>query len=149
SSNGFPTQSPIQAKCGTCPLFETAYVTKFSASGSMLIFSTFLGGTFRDSAQGIAVDGKGDAYVTGGTASGDFPTRPGAFMTAKGGSGDAFVAKMSGLALPLATLPLLPVNFSPQLIGTVSAPQKVMLTNDGDAVLVISKLSISGGFAQT
>jgi hypothetical protein len=72
-----------------------AFVTKLNASGSALVYSTFLGGTGTDQGTAIAVDGTGRAYVTGGTGSTDFPTTPGAFDTTfNGGNSDAFVTKL-------------------------------------------------------
>ncbi|MGB8097423.1 MAG: SBBP repeat-containing protein [Terracidiphilus sp.] len=62
---------------------EEATVTKLSADGSSLVYSTFLGGTSDlDQALAVAVDSLGDAYVTGITASSDFPITSGAFETA-------------------------------------------------------------------
>jgi hypothetical protein len=71
-----------------------AFVTKFNAAGSALAYSTYLGGTDDDGASDIAVGGSGRAYMTGGTASSDFPTTPGAFDTTFGDSNDAFVTKL-------------------------------------------------------
>jgi hypothetical protein len=61
-----------------------------------LDYSTFLGGTNgQDQGLGIAVDGRGRAYVTGVTFSSDYPTTPGAFdATFNGGEVDAFVTKL-------------------------------------------------------
>ena len=58
-----------------------AFVTKLDASGAALGYSTYLGGSGDDLGAGIAVDGAGSAYVTGGTGSSDFPTTAGAFDT--------------------------------------------------------------------
>jgi len=82
-----------------------AFVTKLNASGSALVYSTFLGGTNQDEGQGIAVQ-QGSAYVTGITQSTDFPTTPGAFDTTFNGSEDAYVTKLnaSGSALVYSTL---------------------------------------------
>lgn len=85
-----------------------AFVMKLSTEGS-LVYSTFLGGSgpeYFDRA--IAVDAAGAAYVTGRTASSDFPTTPGAFQTTCGSCPtwpDAFVAKLSpdGSALAYST----------------------------------------------
>ena len=52
-----------------------AFVTKLNASGSGLVYSTFLGGG-RDFGNGITVDESGNAYVTGSTGSAGFPTTP-------------------------------------------------------------------------
>ena len=42
-----------------------AFVTKLDATGSGLVYSTYLGGSGSDTGFGIAVDGAGSAYVTG------------------------------------------------------------------------------------
>jgi hypothetical protein len=76
--------------------FVDAFVTKLDATGSALLYSTYLGGSSNDVGQGIAVDGAGSAYVTGETSSTNFPTTPGAAQTIHaGGFGpDAFVTKL-------------------------------------------------------
>lgn len=56
-------------------------MTKLNASGTGLVYSTFLGNSGNDRAYAIAVDGSGNAYITGQTFSTDFPTTPGAFDT--------------------------------------------------------------------
>src|SRR5437899_1332050 len=80
--------------------FAHAFVTKLDPTGSALVYSTYLGGSSTDDGRGIAVDPNCsincNAYVTGGTASSDFPTTPGAAQTAFSGSGfDAFVTKLN------------------------------------------------------
>jgi Beta-propeller repeat len=62
-----------------------------------VVYSTYLGGgNGIDNGQGIAVDATGAAYVTGNTASTNFPTTAGAFQTAHGGGFyDAFVTKLN------------------------------------------------------
>jgi hypothetical protein len=72
-----------------------AFVTKLNAAGSDLVYSTYRGGSGDDSAARIAVDASGNAYVTSGTNSSDFPTTPGAFQTNLGGNSDAFVTKVN------------------------------------------------------
>jgi hypothetical protein len=71
-----------------------AFVTKVNASGSALLYSTFLGGSSTETGNGIAVDADGRAYVTGQTLSADFPTTAGAFDTTRDGN-DAFVTKLT------------------------------------------------------
>jgi len=58
----------------------TAFVTKLNASGTALVYSTYLGGSGGDSGWAIAVDAAGHAYVGGTTSSTDFPTTTGAFQ---------------------------------------------------------------------
>lgn len=71
-----------------------AFVAKLNAAGTGLIYATFLGGTAYEVGYGIAVDGPGNAYVTGNTSSSDFPVTVGAPQRANGGGSDAFVAKL-------------------------------------------------------
>ena len=71
-----------------------------------LAYSTYLGGIYEDHGNSIAVDGAGNAYVTGYTGSENFPTTAGAFDTTyNGGFSDAFVTKLdaSGAALVYST----------------------------------------------
>ena len=63
-------------------------MAKLNPTGTALVYSTYLGGTGYDQGNGIAVDTAGNAYVTGITASTNFPTTAGAFQTTSGG-GDA------------------------------------------------------------
>jgi hypothetical protein len=82
-----------------------AFVTKLNASGSALVYSTYLGGKLEDDGLSIAVDWSGNAYVTGNTFSQDFPTTPGSVQPAPGGGSDVFVTKLnaSGSALMYST----------------------------------------------
>ena len=75
---------------------DDVYVTKLDPTGSSLAYSTYLGGSSVDTGNGIAVDPQGTAYVTGRTASTNFPTTTGAFDTSwNGGFDDAFVTKLN------------------------------------------------------
>ena len=58
-----------------------AVLTKLNADGSALVYSTFLGGSAYDQANGLALDPSGNAFVGGMTTSPDFPTTSGAFRT--------------------------------------------------------------------
>jgi hypothetical protein len=71
---------------------QNAFVTKLNADGSALLYSTYLGGTVGDSAAGIVVDSAGDAFVTGSTASPDFPVTSDAFQTNLSGT---FISELS------------------------------------------------------
>jgi len=104
SSTDFPTMSPLQpVNAGG---YYDVFVAKINPAGSAFIYSTYLGGSGDDGGSGIAVDSAGNAYVSGATASSNFPTTPGAFQTTYGGgSYDAFVSKLnpSGSALIYST----------------------------------------------
>ncbi|MEQ8279883.1 MAG: MYXO-CTERM sorting domain-containing protein [Deltaproteobacteria bacterium] len=91
---------------------DTYAVARFdtNASGAAsLVYSTFLGGTGGETRRvnvgDIATDGAGHAYVTGGTASADFPTTAGAFATTIPATGSAFITKIAptGTALVYST----------------------------------------------
>jgi hypothetical protein len=101
-SSAFPTQNPLRPNlAGDFDIF----VTKFSPAGNTLVYSTYLGGSKAESGFGVAVDPSGNAYVTGKTASLDFPTVS-AFQPAFGGGNyDAFVSKLNpdGSALVYST----------------------------------------------
>lgn len=79
-STDFPTLQPIRATLtNKNPAGSNAFVVKLNAAGSALIYSTYLGGSGdrigkSDSGNGIAADSQGNAYITGVTASSDFPT---------------------------------------------------------------------------
>jgi len=91
SSSDFPTVNPFQpALAGS---YE-AFVAKLNAAGKAFVYSTYLGGKNWDTGYGIAVDGSGNAYVTGYTSSTDFPT-VNAFQPDSDGSGNVFVTKLN------------------------------------------------------
>ena len=74
-------------------------MTRLSATGNSLIFSTYLGGSggmlgSMESGHGLALDGQGNAYVAGETSSTNFPIR-GATQFTNAGWQDAFAAKFS------------------------------------------------------
>ena len=84
-----------------------AFVTRINASGTALLYSTYLGGVTDDSGVGIALDGSGNVYVAGYTG-GSFPTTPGAYQASYGGSADdVFVAKLAVTPPVLTEVPTL------------------------------------------
>ncbi len=70
------------------------FVSKLSADGQTLVYSTYLGGSAYESGNGIAVDAAGSAYLTGYTGSADFPVVD-PLQSYAGGSSDAFVSKLT------------------------------------------------------
>ena len=83
-----------------------AFVTQISADGTAILYSTFLGGGGDDSGYRITVDGVGNAYVSGETASTTFPgVTASSIQPTPGGSSDAFVAELdpAGTAALYAT----------------------------------------------
>jgi len=80
---------------------DDAFVTRLNATGTGLLYSTYLGGKGTDRGHGIAVDSADNAYVTGETTSADFPTSAGAYLTSNASGQDAFVTKLSADAKTL------------------------------------------------
>jgi len=101
SSSDFPRTNPLQNLNGGG---NDAFVAKLNAAGNALVYCTYLGGTGDDRAYGIAVDAAGSAYVTGSTASRNFPVAK-ALQAKLAGVRNAFVVKLnaSGNALVFGT----------------------------------------------
>jgi len=105
TSTNFPVAGAIQA---TNRGAQDAFISKLSASGAALSYSTYLGGSgaiAAEQANGIAVDASGSAYVAGVTNSLDFPVTLGVVQTQFKGVSDAFAAKLNpaGSALVYST----------------------------------------------
>ncbi|MCU1268377.1 MAG: uncharacterized protein JWM21_4695 [Acidobacteria bacterium] len=114
-STDFPiTPDAFQSKPGSSPNapVKDAFIMKLNAAGNGVVYSTYLGGNTSgatgqrasngyEEGRGIAIDGAGNAYITGWTASFNFPTTPGAWQTALAAApgfgfvaNDAFVSKI-------------------------------------------------------
>jgi len=149
-STDFPTANPLQGTCGSCNGFYTAFVAKLNPTGSALVYSTYLGGSGGDQGDGIAVDTAGNAYVTGWTASTDFPTanplQTKCDNCQAGSSGDAFVAKISPGPAEV-TLSTNTLTFASYSAGTTSAEESVTLTSSGAGLLTLTSITASGDFA--
>ncbi len=96
TSTDFPLNLAIQS---TNAGGTDAFITKIAADGSSLAYSTYLGGSGDDTAYGIATDADGASYVTGSTASSDFPTAH-PIISRLHGTYDAFVTKVASSAFP-------------------------------------------------
>ena len=94
TSADFPVADPLPGAPGAGG--TDAFVTRFNASGSNLLYSTYLGGGGTDNAWGVRVDASG-IYVAGSTTSLDFPIVGGFQPANRGGfvEGDAFVIKLA------------------------------------------------------
>ena len=94
-SQDFPViVGPSLTYSGNITQFSDAFVAKVKADGTGLVYSGFVGGSLSDQATAIALDGFGNAYITGVTESSDFPTAGGPDLTYNGGQ-DAFLAKVA------------------------------------------------------
>jgi hypothetical protein len=119
SSTNFPTTAGARDRTyNGGNLGGDVFVTRLTATGSGLLYSTYIGGSSEDYGEGIAVDSSGNAYVTGQTESSNFPTTAGARDRTCGTDGacnrssaggavqpDAYVSKLNttGSALVYST----------------------------------------------
>jgi hypothetical protein len=146
SSQDFPTTpGAFQRNCklfdvSTC---ENAFVTKLNASGSGLLYSTFLGGSTNGFQPGesIAVDKTGNAFVTGFTEAADFPTTAGTAQPVFPGGSATFVSELSSSGSHLIYSTFLNA-------GVLSGEQAIGLDSTGNAFVasgsVVTKLNASG-----
>jgi hypothetical protein len=138
SSTDFPvTPGAFQntPRSGNTGYPDHGFVTKLSADGSTLLYSTYLGGSGQELPLGVGVDASGNAYVTGGTTSPDFPTTSSAFQrvfTASGANcgqnlcGAGFVTAFNAQGSALL--------YSTYLNGTGSdLPQAIAVDSAGNA----------------
>ncbi|PWR75016.1 PKD domain-containing protein [Methanospirillum stamsii] len=72
---------------------KDAFVVKVNPDGTELVYITYIGGTGTDEGTGLVIDDEGNAYITGGTNSPNFPVKN-AYRSENAGSYDAFVAKL-------------------------------------------------------
>ena len=74
---------------------DDAFVGKMSPDGAEMLYWRVIGGTGREGAVALALDGSGGAYVAGTSTSADFPTTAGALQASfQAPSNQAFVAKL-------------------------------------------------------
>jgi hypothetical protein len=105
TSNDIPTSSTV-TPVNTAPRDSTyngggdLFLAVLNNTGSQLIYGTYIGGSGNDGTEthGLAIDGQGNAYVSGHTDSDNFPTTPGVLRTTRAGAGDIPLAKISPTA---------------------------------------------------
>jgi hypothetical protein len=119
----------------------SAFVTKLTADGSGVIYSTYLGGSGLAQGWAIAVDSAGSAYVTGAAGSNSFPTTAGAVYPTGGGTG--FVAKFA-FDQPSVLLSPTSLTFPGTGIGQSSSPQTVTFSASGSGALAFSSIVVTG-----
>ena len=115
TSSIFPTVNPIDPTLGGT---TDAFIVKINPAGSAIVYSTYLGGSSTDVGIDISVDGSQNAYITGRTASSDFPTMN-AFDNAYSGGTveDAFVVRVNAAGSALVYSTYLSGNFGARGCG--------------------------------
>ncbi len=103
-SDDFPVVNPYQSTRSGGGSYGEVFASKLNITGTSLLYSTYLGGSGFDQGKGITADSDGSAYLTGSTASSDFPIlHP--YQSTRAGGSDAFVSRLStsGSALRYST----------------------------------------------
>lgn len=134
-SPNLPTTSgAYQTKYGSG---QDAFVTKLNATGSQLLYSTYLGGKNSDAAHSIAIDIDDNAYITGSTYSENFPVTSGAYQTRYGDSGNAFITKIkTGAGLSKVSTADSNLIYSTYLGGRGNDyGRSIAVDNDGNAYI--------------
>jgi hypothetical protein len=90
-SSDFPAIGALQLNFGG---YRDGFVAKLNPAGYYLDWATYIGGSGFDAANAIAVDNAGFTYVTGVTASADFPVTEASQSYPTGASSTAFVTKL-------------------------------------------------------
>lgn len=104
---GYPVTAGAFAGCATCTTNNVVtFISKLSADGSKLLYSTVLGGNSFAQPTGIAVDANGDAIVSGWTGASDFPTKSGQPILPQANNYVGFLVSLSsdGSSLNYGTL---------------------------------------------
>jgi len=113
SSPAYPvTAGAFQGGCPACPSNSDLFITKLNPTGTGQVYSTFLGGSGYQAANGIALDSNGNVLVTGWTGSADFPMKN-PISSGVASYTDGFITSLSADGSSL--------NFSSRLGGSSSA----------------------------
>jgi hypothetical protein len=145
---GFPTtanafQTSYAGSTGSSPSGNAffAQIDPYLSGTASLLYSSYLGGNSisGDMGTAIAVDGSGNAYVTGWTGSANFPTTAGAFQTTYGGKEDVFVAKFNpSLSGPASLVYSTYLGGSGQDGFVSDSPNYIITYNTGPGIAVDS-----------
>jgi uncharacterized protein (TIGR03437 family) len=135
AETGFPLKDAVQSVFGGGS--SDAFLARMDVAGTDLQFATFLGGSGADGAFSLALDPADNAYITGFTASPDFPVFASALQRVfRGGRDDAFIAMIGERAEPVlvsgatfASQPLAPESYA-TLMGTGLADLTAVLVTD-------------------
>jgi hypothetical protein len=135
------------------------FVSKLNATGSTLVWSTFMGGSQHDIGYDLDLDSSGNPVVAGRTASDGFPTTKGAYDTTPNGEEDGFITKLSAAGDALIWSTLLGGSLyegvqsveldtfdAPHVCGYTASPDFPGGAADGLYDIFATKLSTAGDF---
>lgn len=140
NSLNFPIANPYQVNLAAG---YDAFISKINSSGTLLVYSTYIGGDGDDVGNGIAVDTTGNVYITGSTTSRNYPTISPTILpiqTSNGGpmgTSDAFVTKFNVFGSSLI--------FSTYLGGTMNEVGKRIRIDSRNAIYVSGTTTLTAG----
>jgi len=156
-STNFPVQGAYQEACGgddNC-LHGDAFIVKLSAAGNSLLYGSYLGGANEEVGYGITLDYLDNIYITGRTASDDFPTKN-AYQDDYANTYDGFVTQLKiigegqpALHLSAPELNLDQLNFGHQPVGQTGPAKMITLQSVGDLPVAINSITASDSYTQT
>lgn len=117
-----------------------AFFARLNASADKLLYATYLGGSGREYAKEVGLDGSGDVYLMGHSLSTDFPTTAGAFDRYHGGNTDIYVTKLNTTTSTL--------TYS-TFVGWMGVENGVDLFIDAEGCAYVPGLTESRGFPTT
>lgn len=135
-STDFPTANAYQST--NYGQYNNAFVLKLDGSGTNLLYSTYFGGSFDDQGFALALDSQGNAYLTGGETSTDFPVSNNAYQSNNRGGVDCFVAKFDNNGNPVFST----------LIGGGSDDQAFGIAVDANGNSYITGQTVSDSYPQ-
>ena len=130
---GFPVTSSAYSGCTNCTKNSVVtFISKLSADGANLIYSTVLGGNDFAQPTGMAVDGSGNVLVSGWTGASDFPTKNGQPIAPPNNAYLGFLVSLSadGSSLNFGTMLGSPPSVSPAAMTYATA---VAVDSSGNA----------------
>jgi beta-propeller repeat-containing protein len=153
TATDFPTTPGVAAPLrppGEAAGVTDVFVTKLSPAG-LRVYSTYLGGTGADEGLGIVVDAVGDAIVTGGTASANFPITAG--FAPFTGALQAFLTKLDPAASAVMFSRSVPTSTSiagQSRDALPAAPSLALgISQDSGGRLYLAGSEVRGGVPQT
>jgi uncharacterized protein (TIGR03437 family) len=130
-SPDFPVKNSIQPFVGATHGYKNdTFLVKLSSSGA-LIYSTLLGGNGPDYNGGVAIGPNGAVYLSGSTASDDFPVKNPLQATYGGGPSDMYIVRLAPEAAPTSPFTITPATLLFRYVagGSLPPPQTVSVAS--------------------
>lgn len=142
TSADYPTEDAYQDQNNG--IFD-AVVSKLSADGQTLLKSTYLGGSYSDLGEGVAIDALDHIVVSGSSMSDDFPVTAGAYQPEISGGYDVWVSHIAFDPAPVTTTTTANTTTSTTTTSTGNEgglPDSMLLLGIGGAIAVVLVIAV-------